>query len=76
MKPFLISIGVICVCFLENIGHYFGICLHGVMSQFLGSIAICLVSLGLYSRNVSLWLKTRKSKTPHKCKEENHHHVH
>lgn len=72
MKSILISISILIVCGLENIGHQFGLCFHGMLSQLAGCFAVLLISIGLYSKQLKVWLDSRNGKHQHKCKDHHH----
>ena len=65
---------IIIVCFLENIGHYFGLCFHGFMAQIVGCLAAGGFAIGIYFKDIQIWLSSRKygDRQPHKCKNHDH----
>ena len=76
IKPVLISLGVLILCGLENIGHYFGFCFHGWMSTVIGCLGVFGLSFSLYLKQFQAWLTDRNSKQPqHTCKDHNHEEV-
>lgn len=77
IKPALIAIGIAIVCTLENIGHYFGFCFHGMLSSIIGCISVGLMGTVLYFKQFQIWLNSRsKDKQPHRCKDHDHAHTH
>lgn len=73
IKKALLAIIILIVCFMENISHLFGFCFHGLMSQGIAALAGGTVALGLYFRNIQMWLNTRTDEHPHQCKD--HHNL-
>jgi len=72
MKKLIIAIGILIVCGLENIGHYFGFCFHGWTATILGSLGV--FGIGLYSNSAIVWLNMkRKGDHSHKCDHEQNH---
>lgn len=74
-KGFFTTLLILVICSLENIGHYFGFCFHGIMANVIGSIGVFAVTFGLYAKDIKIWLETRKygKRKPHICKD--HHHI-
>jgi hypothetical protein len=74
MKAIFMAVIIFVVCILENIGHYFGFCMHGWMANVVGSLSGAAMGLALYSREINIWLMSRKygKRKPHKCKDHHH----
>jgi hypothetical protein len=73
LKPLMIGVAITIVCGMENFGHYFGICFHGILYQAISGLTILLFSLGMYGKQVKDWLNNCYAKPDHKCKcKENH----
>jgi hypothetical protein len=75
VKAFFTALLIFAVCFLENIGHYFGFCFHGWMANIIGSFSAIAMGLAVYSMDIKIWLKSRNigKRKPHMCKD--HHHI-
>lgn len=73
IRAALTSIVILVVCFMENIGHYFGVCFHGLLSQLVTWLAAGGLCFAMYFKNIQLWLNTRPNRPQHKCKD--HHHI-
>ena len=73
IKKAMVGLLIIIVCFLENIGHFFGFCFHGFMAQIVGCIAAFGFGIGIYFKDIKIWLTSRDKYgyKSHKCK---HHH--
>lgn len=74
IKAFLTTLMILFVCFLENIGHYFGFCFHGWMANIIGSFSAIAMGLAVYSMDIKIWLKSRNygKRKPHVCKDHHH----
>jgi uncharacterized membrane protein YgaE (UPF0421/DUF939 family) len=74
IKAFFMAAIIFVVCILENIGHYFGFCMHGWMANIIGSISGAAMGFALYSREISIWLTSKEwgKRKPHKCKHHHH----
>ncbi len=73
IKTTLITIGVLIVCGLETLGHYFGFCFHGWLSLMMGGISTHVNGILLYMSQFKIWLGSRETKTRHKCKDHKEH---
>ena len=81
IKAALVSLGILILCGLENIGHYFGICFHGWTAQIIGCLGGVAFGLSMYFQNLQAWLVSRnanswsvshKESRPHKCNSVHH----
>lgn len=73
IKAAFVSLGVLILCGLENIGHYFGICFHGYTAQIVGCLGGIAFGLSMYFQNLQAWLTSRKESHPHKCNRDHNH---
>jgi hypothetical protein len=73
IKAALVSIGVLILCGLENIGHYFGICVHGYTAQIVGCLGGVAFGLSMYFHNLQAWLISLKESRTHKCNHDHNH---
>ncbi len=74
MKKLIIAVGILIVCSLENIGHYFGFCFHGWMAIFFGSLGVFGVGVSLHFNNIVAWLNLKsQGDHQHKCDHESNH---
>ena len=70
IKAALMTLVIFVVCTLENIGHYFGFCFHGLMTQIVGGIVAFGFGLAMYFTNIKIWLNTRtNNRRKHMCKD-------
>jgi len=74
IKGALTVILIFIICSLENIGHYFGFCFHGMLSTMFGCLGAFGITIGVYLKDIQLWLSTRKygKRRPHMCKDHHH----
>ena len=72
IKAALVSLGVLLLCGLENIGHYFGICFHGYTAQIIGCLSGVSFGLAMYFKNLQIWFLSRREGRPHKCNSAHH----
>ena len=76
IKGALLAAGILVVCTLENIGHYFGICFHGYLANIVGWIAVGGFAIAAYIKDFEGWLITMGNwhhKHKHKCNHHKHH---
>jgi len=56
IKAFFTALLIFFVCGLENVGHYFGVCTHGMLSSMFGFISSVAIGLAIYSKDISIFL--------------------